>query len=249
MNKRIKKKIEKKKNSKRMSSIMDQISKEFKIKKKTFGSGYFLFYHGEFTVCHFQLKDTPGWKYGIWLYPDSYVVFGEHEELIDKFKPTAVYLSSENLDDFICDVKAIKEYPKKEFIKSLKGDDFDWTEEEVDKEFEIYWKEKSQYKEEKIRANNIILDFLKTLPNTEKEIKGIEIYQCSIKGVRMYPRYSVDILFDNQVDDATLLRVVDKAIEELESLLESDECKMRTDGYEISYRERFLPQKIVRSFS
>ena len=64
MNKRIKLKQEKCNNLKRQNKILNKISKHFTINNKEFGNGYFLFYHGIDSVCHFTLKETPEWRYG-----------------------------------------------------------------------------------------------------------------------------------------------------------------------------------------
>ena len=71
-----------------------------------YGDGYFIFGMGDNSVVHFNLKETPGWKYGIWwnlpkkFYDKNtkkYVLpnyvegtfFAQYEEDIDKFKPSA----------------------------------------------------------------------------------------------------------------------------------------------------------------
>lgn len=68
-------------------------------------SGYFIFDFGENSVVHFHIKETPGWKYGIWFnlvgknsvkckhvryYKDRLEcrVFAQYEEEINKFKPS-----------------------------------------------------------------------------------------------------------------------------------------------------------------
>jgi hypothetical protein len=132
MNKRIKKKISKLTNSKRQNDILDQLSKHFTIQNKQFINGYFMFYHGENSVCHFSIKETPNWKYGIWLEENNkFEIFGEHKELIDKFKPSRCCVSHENnLEEFIQEVKNISNNPKLYFVESLTGCALvDWKEE------------------------------------------------------------------------------------------------------------------------
>lgn len=68
-------------------------------------SGYSIFDFGENSVVHFHIKETPGWKYGIWFdlvrknsirhkhgryYRDRLEcrVFAQYEEEINKFKPS-----------------------------------------------------------------------------------------------------------------------------------------------------------------
>ena len=67
-------------------------------------NGYYIFGTGTNSVVHFYIKETPGWKYGIWWTPveekgstkDNPVyatnkvhcqIFTQYEEEIDKFKP------------------------------------------------------------------------------------------------------------------------------------------------------------------
>ena len=61
--------------------------------------GYFIFGTGSNSVVHFHIKECPGWKFGVWWnlpdkekHPDAQWIEGEffcqHEEDIDKFKPS-----------------------------------------------------------------------------------------------------------------------------------------------------------------
>ena len=115
----MKKRLMKKHNKSKLENILTQVLEKFTITKKTFGDGYFIFSFGQNTVCHFTLKETPLWKYGIWLTKKGYQIFGEHEWLIDKFKPSRTYLSFENnIDLFLDKVKAINEDSKLYFVDS-----------------------------------------------------------------------------------------------------------------------------------
>lgn len=125
MKKRLKNKRLKKSNMFKQENILKEIAKHFKIRDKRFGNGYFIFSMGENAVCHFELVETPGWLYGIWLRDkQKYVVFGEHEDLVDKFKPSRTYVSCENdVSAFIEMVYKIKENPKLYFVDSLTSGD------------------------------------------------------------------------------------------------------------------------------
>lgn len=74
--------------------------------------GYFIFGMGDNSVVHFNLKETPGWKYGIWwnipkkyydkkskkyILPDYIegTFFAQYEQNIDKFKPSASSICEE----------------------------------------------------------------------------------------------------------------------------------------------------------
>ena len=121
MNKRIRLKQEKVNNLSRQNNILDEISKEFIITEKEFGNGYFIYDIGKNAVCHFSLKETPEWRYGIWLLKNNkFVIFGEHIELIDKFKPSRCYIKYENnIDEFIEKIKNIASNSKLYFVDSL----------------------------------------------------------------------------------------------------------------------------------
>lgn len=79
---------------------------------RIFGDGYFIFEFGEDTVCHFRVKELKNWLFGIWCdeteTPDEYKIslFGEHENYIDKFKPTRTAISY----SFILDLSKIDDY-------------------------------------------------------------------------------------------------------------------------------------------
>jgi len=121
----MKKRLIKKINKQRIENILNKITNNnLNITNKIFGDGYFIFTFGYNTVCHFYLKQTPLWKYGIWLSKNGFQIFGEHEWLIDKFKPSRTYLSYNNdINGFIKEVKLISENPKLYFVDSLTDGD------------------------------------------------------------------------------------------------------------------------------
>jgi len=131
----MKKRLIKKVNKRRIENILNKItSNNFNITNKVFGNGYFIFSFGENTVCHFTLKETPLWKYGIWLDgKNGFQIFGEHEWLIDKFKPSRTYLSYNNdINGFLQEVKLIRLNSKLYFVDSLTDGDalFDYEKED-----------------------------------------------------------------------------------------------------------------------
>ena len=120
MNKRIRNKQDKRRNRQRCDEVLKSISKHFKIVSKTYLDGYFIFSHGNSSVCHFKLKETPFWLYGLWVGKDGFQLFGEHFDLVDKFKPSRTYVSTTNsIDEFLSKVKEIQEEPKFHFINSM----------------------------------------------------------------------------------------------------------------------------------
>lgn len=62
-------------------------------------NSYFLFEFDYDKICHFRLENNKNWLFGIWLTPDlknkkvTIELFGEHEEYIDKFKPSRSIIS------------------------------------------------------------------------------------------------------------------------------------------------------------
>lgn len=114
--------------------------------------GYFIFGMGTNSVVHFHIKETPGWKYGIWWSPverkDSTKenptyetdrlhcdIFTQYEEEIDKFKPSASMVADEfnvcldNVSthfawDFARDIEFIHDEPYLAFYREMHYTDF-----------------------------------------------------------------------------------------------------------------------------
>ena len=62
------------------------------------GDTYYLFNLGEHSVIHFRIKGCKRWLFGLWIVDigdnkTRLSLFGENEDYIDKFKPTATKLS------------------------------------------------------------------------------------------------------------------------------------------------------------
>lgn len=155
MNKRIRIKKEKYNNKNKINKILENLN--YTIEKKVFGSGYFVFSFELNSVCWFWLKEFKGWKFAVWLNKDgTYSIFGEYILLIDKFKPSASYVSFKDIKDFNEDLQLIlnkdekhlgylKEIEeaikydklKKEYLKSLTNDIYDYI-----KDFNYKYKNK-----------------------------------------------------------------------------------------------------------
>lgn len=88
-----------------LATEADSWSRTITVEDVEYLNGYFIFDFGENTVVHFHIKETPGWKYGIWFnlvrknstnrkyaryYKDRFEcrVFAQYEEEINKFKPS-----------------------------------------------------------------------------------------------------------------------------------------------------------------
>lgn len=122
------------------------------IEDVTYLDGYFIFGKGTNSVVHFHIKETPGWKYGIWYSPIeesgstpenpkyktdriSCSIFTQYEEEIDKFKPSASMVAEEfevSLDNqstcdvwkFAQDIKFIHDEPYLAFYREMHYSDF-----------------------------------------------------------------------------------------------------------------------------
>ena len=82
---------------------------------RQFDNGYYIFEFGDDSVCHFRVKGLRNWLFGVWCNEtentNEYKIslFGEHENYIDKFKPTRTDISyqfildSNTIDNLIND--------------------------------------------------------------------------------------------------------------------------------------------------
>lgn len=157
-------------NLERHKAILNEITKHFTITNKDYMDGYFIFDFGKDSVCHFTLKETPDWDYGIWQGDTSddpeekynFKIFGEHSELIDKFKPSRTYVSfTDDIQGFIEQVKLIQSNPKLYFVDSLTmGDAICAFEEHSDGDEKYYtgYQVKKEYDEETKRWDKVSRD-------------------------------------------------------------------------------------------
>lgn len=190
--------------------------------------GYFIFGMGTNSVVHFHIKETPGWKYGIWWSPverkdsteenPAYEVdrlhcniFTQYEEEIDKFKPSASMIATEfdvYLDggistdfawNFAQDIKFIHDEPYLAFYREMHYSDFN-------KEYVSRAKAKSYFeryfKQKKLEEEIITLnnkELLKTIYTILKE--EFDSGNCFIhdRGDCWSPRY--EIIMKNPWED------------------------------------------------
>lgn len=121
MKKRLFKKEIKKTNVKRHEQILQELAKQLTVTKKEFADSYSYIHIGWTSRCFFRLAETPGWRYAVWLdNSEQFYLIGEHEELVDKFRPTRTYVSTLNdIDGFVSKVKDIQNNPDLYFVDSL----------------------------------------------------------------------------------------------------------------------------------
>jgi hypothetical protein len=178
--------------------------------------GYFIFGKGTNSVVHFHIKETPGWKYGIWWSPiekaedskEYYTdrlscnIFTQYEEEIDKFKPSAsivceeftVHLTSPATGciwEFAQDIEFIHNEPYLAFYREMHYTDFNKeyiTRAKAKAYFERHFRQK-KLKEEITVLNN--REILKTLNEILKE--DIAEGTCFIedRGDSWSPRYEI----------------------------------------------------------
>jgi hypothetical protein len=193
--------------------------------------GYFIFGRGTNSVVHFHIKETPGWKYGIWWEPVSKSedvsgeaheeyhtdrlhckIFAQYEEEIDKFKPSASIVEEEfdlyfasptanRLWAFASDIKFIHDEPYLAFYREMHYTDFN-------REYVSRAKAKGyferHFKEKKLAAETNALndkEILSTLYNILKE--DIDDGVCFIydRGDNWTPRYEIVIKNTLEVED------------------------------------------------
>lgn len=236
MNKRIKKKKEKNNNSKRMDSILNRIEKMYEISDKKFGNGYFVFDMGENAVCHFKFKELKDWKFGIWLDKDGkkYDIFGEHIELIDKFKPSKCYISYENMDledsleDFLNGIGDIIKNPIMHFSCSLTYSD-EMTEEEALKEYREFYKEKEMEEKRNRETKERIFDYLKNIKEKEDMITDVLVRDKNGNGWKSNPRYEVTLVVKKEISD----EYAEKLFKEIEDVSYKKEYRCSEHTFEI----------------
>ena len=182
-------------------------------------NGYFIFGMGTNSVVHFHIKETPGWKYGIWWSPikkkDSNEekpiyetdrlrcsIFTQYEEEIDKFKPSASTFVEEctfclnntfnyGIWDFAKDIKFIHDEPYLAFYREMHYTNFNQVHITRAKAKSYYEKhfKQKRLEEETTALNN--RELLKTIYNILKE--EFEEGNCFIhdRGTNWSPRYAI----------------------------------------------------------
>ncbi len=105
--------MKKRKLKKRNRLYIDSLIKQlpYTLKKRVYGSGYFIFSFSESSVSWFWLKDFPDWKFGIWLNEEDnkrFEIFGQCISMIDKFKPSRSELCEDNITGFAKELYKIK---------------------------------------------------------------------------------------------------------------------------------------------
>lgn len=199
-------------NKEKINLILNEIddSKEFTITNIEFRSDYFIFEHATDSICHFRVQELPDIKLGIWLCEaddDTYEIFGCHEDLIDKFKPSANTCFS-NTEDFIKWLNAIQGAPKLFFAT---GFDFDYIlEEDMNNLVEYSENKYNKYYEDKelkvLQAKqdyDRVLVFAKSIiETTANNIMAIYVTDNNSNGSSCSYRFTLMVVFN--IDDSTI---------------------------------------------
>ena len=188
--------------------------------------GYFIFGHGTNSVVHFHIKETPGWKYGIWWSPiekkegtEEYYtnrvrcnIFTQYEDEIDKFKPSASMVEEEfivNLEfpasnlvwSFARNIEFIRDEPYLAFYREMHYTDF--NKEYVSRAkakayFERHYKHKKLEEETKALNDK---EMLKTIYEILKE--DIDEGTCFVvdHGDSWSPRYEIIVKNTFDIED------------------------------------------------
>lgn len=207
MNKRQKLKAKKKQNMARMTSILSAISDCFSPHSLRHGDGYALFTFGPHSVCHFSLRETPDWRYAVWLLDEGYYVFGDHRSLVDKFKPSRTHVSERDVDNFCSHVRRIIEDPRREFVLSLRFGEEPEGETEADKlayvESRFYDFFEREALTERLHQELLprMLHFLQEKANEIPDVHGFLVRDMSSPDYHSYPRYHVDVVLPDSWSD------------------------------------------------
>jgi hypothetical protein len=216
-----------------LNNILSKIEKVFSIKDVRFGSGYFIFTYASASICHFHLKELPHWKCGIWLSQDqkkplTYDIFAQIEICIDKFKPYASEICFNNVDEFIEEMKK---------IKNNGGFDTKENEEYYHEELENLEKARIVNLENYSKVYNAIKKFNKE----NEEIAKLEIDDHNTGCWRSSPRYHFRFLVEEELmnEDEMLLeklKPVTNLLEEIDEKYHMDKCNFwhKVDSFEWS---------------
>lgn len=208
------------------SSIKKQCGFDITITDVEYLDGYFIFGRGTNSVVHFHIKETPGWKYGIWWTPvekkeetEEYYtdrlhcsIFTQYEDEIDKFKPSAsmvceeftILLTSPSTNiawQFAMDIEFIHDEPYLAFYREMHYTDFN-------REYVSRAKAKAYFekhnKQKILEAETIALNNKEMLDTLYKILKeDIDEGTCFIydRGDSWSPRYELIVKNVWEIED------------------------------------------------
>lgn len=202
-----------------IEQIFNKIEEEsnycLKVINKIFGNGSYIFEFGEDSVCHFKIKGLKRWQFGLWIREDNdgenYVVdiFGEHEDYIDKFKPTATrithkfkYVDEYDLwkcEEFINELMMIKQHPY-----TMKHCYYGMYENYLIfllSEFFYYRIKNSLTEFKKYSLIKLSLNCIKIIYKLRFRKLDINVYDKRESGWKIYPPFDFNIYYDKCIED------------------------------------------------
>jgi len=138
----MKKRKLKKRNRKHIDKVLSFIP--YTLKRRVFGSGYFIFSFEESSVAWFWLKEFPDWRFGIWLNEEDYTkfeIFGQCISMIDKFKPSRSELCEDNIQCFVDELHKIYDKDDTWLEYLAEAVEYNWN----NQDYDLYIKERYNY--------------------------------------------------------------------------------------------------------
>lgn len=196
MKRRTKNKIAKRKNQERHQKLLNTLN-EYCLTPTVlrYLDGYFIFDFDKSSVCHFNIKELPGWLFGIWLgdNKNQYSIFGEPEEYIDKFKPSAVQYSYENIDEFAKQMVEIRDNFDYYMANDWYAHDEDLQKEDIEKIAEVIENHKlklEQEAEEDFEDWKYTFNFFKSGIFEEiPQLEAVGVFDWNVGGMECSPRF------------------------------------------------------------
>lgn len=145
MNKRISRKRIKQYHQDVYNRIFNLLESGFTPVNKQYTDGYFVFVIGAGvnSVCHFEIKELPDWRFGIWIDENEVVkLFGEHKHNLHKFKPYSTYFTvRNNVEKFMDTVKELHDNPHTHLLNTIFGYSYEheFSKEELEVKMDDYY--------------------------------------------------------------------------------------------------------------
>lgn len=230
MNKRLKKKTMNRIGRQRVKEILALLPETLTLDTLQIEDGEFLIRGGYFIFCHLTLKQTPDWIYGIWMDRAGYRFFGEHKELVDKFRPGRCYDQLETTDiatviPVLLDIAACPEY---HFVASLVYDADDLTPEQRQERRDYYYAQKQERLEKEVAERNTTYDYVRNLPVRYPQILLAGIENQNRNGWHSFPQYYLRLILEKPFpgDEEQFLQTIETELRNIDNvILESSYSK------------------------
>jgi hypothetical protein len=203
-----------------------------------YNTGYFIFEMGKDSVVKFKIKGLRAWLFGMWIetnpdnlksddkngddYP-ALQFFCQYQESIDKFKPSRSYFEANYSLNDIENPSEFEYYQIKEIIKSIKRHPFiSYVKDEDGSDYfdKSYIKEYFRSRCSLLKCN--AFEWIETwipyvwtkikigLCNKNPILKDIKICDNNHDGWKTYPRFKLDILFNENSTNEKEIKFLNK---------------------------------------